>query len=155
MEKIEASLGMAQKLQRIILWYLSVLALTFLLTWILPDKGLMLQISVPIFWVFLLVLPFAIFTLIFTSGVFVRMAQVNPNLKSLAQVASVVTLISVAYLLIYLVWGSQILEIARQSDHNLVMILDFSPVGVGLLLLATHVLVVRSASAKLKFSATA
>ena len=155
MDKLQSDLGLAKKFQRYILWYLAVLAFTFLLTWILPDKGLMLQVSQVVFWVFLVVLPFAIFTLIFSSGVFVRMAKASPDLKPLSQLASFVTLVAVAYLLIYLVWGSQFLEFARQTDHNLVMILDFSPVGVGLILLATHVFVVRSASAKLKLAASA
>ena len=155
MDKLQTDLGLAKKFQRYILRYLAVLALTFLLTWILPDKGLMLQVSQVVFWVFLVVLPFAIFTLFFSSGVFVRMAKASPDLKPLSQLASVVTVIAVAYLLIYLVWGSQFLEFARQTNHNLVMILDFSPVGVGQILLATHVFAVRSASAKLKLAASA
>ena len=150
MEKITADLGLVRKLQAVIVGYLAVCLVLVLWSSLMPIDSQTISIVVAVFWAGLAVLGLAIFTLIFTSSTFVRMGKADSSLQKMAQIASVVTLVSGAYILIYLVWGSEFVEFARQTDHNLVIIAEFSPVAVGLILLATHVLVVRFSLAQLK-----
>lgn len=150
MEKITADLCLVKKLQAVIIGYLVVFLVLALCSRITPIDNLTIPIVVVFFWAGLAVLGLAIFTLIFTSSTFVRMAKADSSLQKMAQIASVVTLVAGAYILIYLVWGSKFTEHARQTDHNLVIIAEFSPVAVGLILLATHVVVVRFSLVQLK-----
>ena len=150
MEKIIADLVRARRLQSVILWYLAIYVLLALIGRLVPFDNRTVLIVAFVWWAGLAVFALAIFTHIFSSGAFVRMGKEHSSLQNLARVANVITLAAGGYFLIHLVWGSRITELARQTDNNLGVIAEFSSVAVGLILLATHVFVVRFSLAKLK-----
>jgi hypothetical protein len=145
----------AKNLLNVILWYLLVFSVSATFTFLLPDKGIMIPIMQIVFWAFLLVLPFAIATLVFNSRVFVQMAKSDPSLRSAAQVASSVTLGAGAYILVYIIWSSKWNELALGLDHNMVILLQASPVLAGLIILASHVFVTKHSLARLKSTSVA
>lgn len=150
MKKVLEDLKTLSTLQNIILGYLILLGGVLLLAWIVPFKEAMFGVIMPIYFGLFLVIPFALFAMIFSLRVFKAMVFVEQELKSKASLAGWSSLVAGAYILLSFSVYSSVSELASTVDHNLVVVFQSSPVFMGLALLAIHVYVARSSLARLK-----
>jgi hypothetical protein len=150
-------------LQRIILGYLALLFAVMIITWVSPSKEEMSQILLPLFhgilltlfYGILLVIPFALVVMVMTLQTLNSMARFDAILKPRANIAGWLSVFMGAYILGSFVFADSINAWAMSQSHDLVVAAQSSPVVMGLILLGTHVYVVKSSQSHLtKLSAS-
>lgn len=152
MNKVLSDLKMLRQLQSVILGYLILLGVMMFVTWVIPDKHVMLNIFTPIFYAGFIVLPFALVVLIFSLQVFKSVALQDPSLKAKVRLAGWSSIIVAAYILMSFTFYGAVSSWAFLINHDLEVAFQSSPQIMGLLLLATHVYVAWFAQKKLKAS---
>ena len=138
-------------LQWVPIGYLALLTSISILSWVPFLGSLMIAFIYPVYMLIFWVLLSSVSLFVYTSVVFFQASKIDTSIQKFLTKVQAFGLAAVLYVVsFYFVWGTSVVNQARIEDHNLVIVLESSPVILGLVLLAAHILAVRRVALKLK-----